>query len=66
MTVFEYLNLRSQWEEIVKDYSMSDYRKQGTIRNIKYFCKHAMVGNRFRKGFDDAMKIAETILEKHK
>lgn len=66
MTVFEYLNLRSQWEDIVREYSMPDFRKQGTIGNIRYFYDYCAPGNRFRKGFDEATEIAHTILEKCK
>lgn len=59
---FDILNLRSQWEELVQDFNMDDQRKHGTIDNIKWFIDHGLVGNRFRKGCDDAYEIAETIL----
>ena len=62
MSVFEILNLRSQWEDLVKDFQLDDYRKHGTIQNIKYFYEYCAPGNRFRKGFDEATEIAETIL----
>ena len=62
MNIFDILNLRSQWEDLVKDFQMEDDRKQGTIDNIKWFIKHGLIGNRFRKGCDDAYEIAETIL----
>lgn len=62
MSVFEILNLRSQWEDLVKDFQLDDYRKHGTIQNIKYFYEYCAPGNRFRKGFDEATEIAEIIL----
>ena len=62
MSIFEILNLRSQWEEYVKDFQMEDHLKHGTIQNIKYFSEHCAPGNRFRKGFDEATDIADIIL----
>lgn len=62
MSVFEILNLRSQWEDLVKDFQMDEHRKFGTIDNLRIFVENGPVGNRFRKGFDEAMEIAETIL----
>ena len=59
---FDILNLRSQWEELVQDFNMDEDRKHGTIDNIKWFIDHGLVGNRFRKGYDEAHDIAETIL----
>lgn len=63
MTVFDLLNLRFQWEEAVRDYKLDESRKQGTIDNLKFFVNHGLVGNRFRSGFDEAVTIAETILD---
>lgn len=62
MSVFEILNLRTQWEDLVKDFQMDEHRKFGTIDNLSIFVEDGPVGNRFRKGFDEAMEIAETIL----
>lgn len=65
MTVFDMLNLRFNWEEAVKDYKLEDDHKQGTIDNLKYFLEHGLVGNRFRSGFDEAVKIAQTIVDEY-
>lgn len=62
ISVFEYLNLRSEWENLVQDFNIDEHRKYGTVDNLKVFIKDGAVGNRFRKGFDEAMEIAETIL----
>lgn len=63
MTVFDLLNLRFQWEEVVRDYKLDESRKQGTIDNLRFFVDFGLVGNRFRSGFDEAVTIAETILD---
>jgi len=55
------LTLRYQWESIVSDYKLSDHN--GTISNLVWFTKYGNRSNRFRPGFDTAMKIAKTIIE---
>mgnify|MGYP000857960057 CR=1 FL=1 len=65
MTVFEYLNLRYEWEEIVKQFKIPDgqnRRKIGTMDNLEYFAKRGLVNNRFRDGYDRAFQIAEHIV----
>lgn len=66
LSVFEILNLRSQWEDLVKDFQLDDSRKHGTIQNIKYFYEYCAPGNRFRKGYDEAVEIAETMLRNYR
>ena len=64
MSVFEYLNLRYEWEEIVQGFMLEDEMKHGTLDNIRCFILDGSKGNRFRKGFDRAIEIANEILEK--
>jgi len=64
MNIFDSMRLRSEWEEIVsfrKAFDLPSY--EGTIDNLYYFIEHAAKKNRFRKGFDEAMNIAKTIVE---
>lgn len=60
VNVFEYLNLRTEWEEIVRSYKFVP--KEGTIDNLKNFTENGHKGNRFRQDFDRAMEIANEIL----
>jgi hypothetical protein len=66
MTVFEYLNLRTEWEDIVRKFKFPKgeaHRKQhGTIVNMKFFYHHGMSSNRFREGFDRAVEICEEVI----
>lgn len=64
MSIFEYLNLRSRWEEIVKDFTLNDSQKTGQIENIRAFVLDGAKGNRFRRGYDEAIDIAQHILER--
>ena len=65
MTVFDYLNLRYEWEDLVKKYRLpkgqADRKRHGTVENMKYFLDHGIIYNRFREGFDRAVEIAEII-----
>jgi hypothetical protein len=58
-SVFELLNLRYEWEEIVRDYKFVG--KQGTLDNLELFVQNGHKGNRFRGGFDRAVEIAKII-----
>ena len=60
MNVFEYLMLRSEWEELVKDFKFVG--KDGTIDNLHQFFLTGHKGNRFRPGYSRALEITEQIL----
>lgn len=62
-TVFEMLDLRYQWEEIVRDFKMDDKRKVGIIDNLKWFIENGATGNRFRAGYQESQNLARSILE---
>jgi hypothetical protein len=62
MNVFQYLTLRSEWEELVKDFKFVG--KEGTIDNLRTFIENGHKGNRFRPGFDRAVEITQEILGK--
>lgn len=62
MNVFQYLMLRSEWEDLVKDFKFVS--KHGTIDNLQLFLENGHKGNRFRQGYDQAVEITQKILEK--
>lgn len=64
MTIETILNLRYQWESMVsfrKTYDLPSY--DGNIYNLKNFIKNGHKSNRFRKNFDEAMRLAREIVE---
>ena len=65
MNIFEILNLRSRFEEIITDinnrYELPAY--DGSINNLEWFVDNAHKSNRFRNNFDEALDIANTIIE---
>lgn len=58
---FEIFNLRFEFEEITKDFSMSV--DGSCIDTIDWFIENGHRSNRLRKGFDRAMEIAKDIRE---
>ena len=62
MNVFQYLLLRTEWEDLVKDFKFVG--KEGTIDNLKAFVENGHKGNRFRPGYNRAVEITQEILGK--
>lgn len=56
MNIFEYLQLRNEWEEITRGWP--GIPQQGTIQGLEKFINIGARKNRFRNGFDRAMGIA--------
>ena len=61
--VFELLNLRTRWEEIVHEYKLDKSRREGIVENLEWFIDNGAKSNRFRPHFDEAIEIAKTIVE---
>jgi len=61
MSIFEILRLRSEWENNAQDFKLSNYN--GTIDNLNNFIENGVKDNRFRKNFNESLKIAKTIVE---
>lgn len=60
MTVFEILNLRTQWEELAQGLKIDI---DSSVSGLKRFVENGHKNNRFRKGYKEALDIAETILK---
>lgn len=60
MTFMQVLNLRTRFEEIVKDFNMDS---KSDIDTIEWFIENGFRSNSLRNGFDEAMDIAKTIKE---
>lgn len=61
MTFVEVLNLRTRFEEIVKDFNMNSFNSG--IDTIEWFIENGHRSNSLRNGFNEAMDIANTIKE---
>lgn len=60
MNVFNYLNLRSQWEDLARNFV--GVNQHGTIESLQDFVENGHRKNRFRDGYEEAMELAEMIL----
>ena len=63
MTIFEILNLRSQWEELARNLNTDI---DSSISGLKCFIEYSYKSNRFKEGWAEAMEIAERIVENSK
>ena len=63
MSVFEILNLRSQWEELARNLNTDI---DSSISGLKSFIEHSYKSNRFKEGWAEAMEIAKQIVENSK
>ena len=59
MSIFEILNLRSQWEELARGL---DTDIDSSVSGLKCFVENSHKRNRFKPNWDDAMDIAKHIL----
>lgn len=64
MTLAQLLSLRSEWEELTKDFKVKDH--QGTMESLQWFVTHGHGSNRFRDGFGEAKEIAKNIINNYK
>ena len=62
MNIFEFLNKRSLFEDLVRSMNIPDERKQGTIENLRWFDKYGYKKNRFHEDFQEANDLAQTML----
>jgi hypothetical protein len=59
----ELLTLRNEFEELTAGYSMPD---GSDINTLEWFIENGHRSNSLRSGFDDAKKLAITIVTEHK
>lgn len=62
MSIFEILNLRTEFEEIINNgFLLPNYNSD--INNLEWFIENGRRKNGLREGFNDAIAIAESIVE---
>ena len=59
------LNLRSEYEEIIRRYRIPDEYKNGCIDSLVWFKEHGKGSNRLRSRYNRAIEIADIILEEY-
>ncbi len=66
MTFIQYLNYRSEYENLASGFILPEDKYHGTIESMKWFLKKGHTINRFRKGFDDATELCHHVLKEMK
>ena len=70
MSYMNVLNLRTEFEDIIKDFNMGCQVMEGhsacDINTLEWFVEHGFRSNRLRNGYDRAMEIANTIIAESK
>jgi len=61
LTIFQILNLRSEFDELTNDYAMVEVSSH--IDNIEWFIENGHKSNRLRNGYKRAKEIALIIKE---
>lgn len=61
MTIFDILNLRYQYEELTRKFSLPSY--ESDIDSIIWFIDNGHKSNSLRNGYDEAKRIAIIIKE---
>lgn len=59
------LNLRSEYEEIIRRYRIPDEYKNGCIDSLVWFKEYGKGSNRLRSRYNRAIEIADIILEEY-
>jgi len=63
MSLMQLLNLRSEFEGLTQNFSLSVEPWPGScINTLKWFVEHGHRSNSLRNGFDNAKEIAEKIV----
>jgi len=62
-SIFEILNLRFKFTELVKNLNVPHNIRDGDINSILWFVDHGHKSNRFKEEYREALNIANSILE---
>ena len=63
MSLMQLLNLRTEFEGLTQNFSLSVKQWPGScINTLKWFVEHGHRSNSLRNGFNDAKQIAEKII----
>jgi hypothetical protein len=62
----ELLVLRSEYEDLVRNFDISEDKRAGVINSLEWFKRYGNRKNRFRPGYDRAVEICSIILGEYK
>lgn len=62
----ELLILRTEYEELARNFDISEDRRSGDINSLEWFKRYGNRKNRFRPGYDRAVEICGIIIREYK
>lgn len=66
MSLSELLVLRSEYEDLARNFDITDDKRHGVINSLEWFKRYGNRKNRFRNGYDRAIEICNVMLEEIK
>jgi len=64
--VAEILNLRYNFEELLRNFDIPEDKRSSDINSLEWFKRYGNRKNRFRDGYKEAIDICTKILEVHR
>ncbi len=66
ISLAELLRLRSEYEDLVRSFDISEDKRHGVINSLEWFKRYGNRKNRFRNGYDRAIEICNVMLKEIK
>jgi len=66
MSLSELLVLRSEYEDLARNFDVAEDKRHGVINSLEWFKRYGNRKNRFRNGYDRAIEICNVMLKEIK
>jgi len=66
ISLAELLRLRSEYEDLARNFDVAEDKRQGVINTLEWFKRYGNRKNRFRNGYDRAIEICNIMLKEIK
>jgi|TARA_Y100000389_G_C17330326_1_gene447734 hypothetical protein len=66
ISLAELLRLRSEYEDLARNFDIAEDKRQGVINSLEWFKRYGNRKNRFRNGYDRAIEICNVMLKEIK
>lgn len=63
MNIFDIVNMRSEYEEIIENFKLPEDRYGSSIFDMEYFITDGIASNGLRTGCDRAVEICYTVIQ---
>lgn len=66
ISLAELLRLRSEYEDLARNFDIAEDKRHGVINSLEWFKRYGNRKNRFRNGYDRAVEICNVMLKEIK